>query len=105
TLVADAAAAGHDLGAIRAALRYIAGDPFELLLRNQWAHLSLGIEARPDLELARLLRDALDQALEHTRMRIEPRARRADLTGIVEDRPRGARHRNAEISVGKYDDG
>ena len=58
-----------------------------------------------ELELAGLLRHALDQLVEHAAVRVEPRAGGADLAGIVEDRARCARHRDAEIGVREHDHG
>ena len=102
-LVADDLAAGDHLGAFLPARLDEAGHAVVLLLRDQRPEVDGRIEAVADLQLAGLPGDALDDLVVDRLVREQPRARRAALALVVEDRARGAGDREFQIGVREDD--
>ena len=59
-----------------------------------------GVEAMTVLQALRIGRNALDHPVVNRPVRIEPRSRNANLSGIEEDGVRDARDREIEIGIG-----
>ena len=74
-----------------------------LLLGDERSELDGRIEAVADLDLAGLVDHALDDLVVDGLVREQPRAGRAALALVVEDRVRGAADRVIEIGVGEDD--
>ena len=74
-----------------------------LFLGDQRPEIDRRVEAMPNLQLAGLFGDALDDLVVDRLMGEQPRARRAALALIVEDRARGSGDGELEIGVGEDD--
>src|SRR5690606_39827124 len=66
-------------------------------------HLGLRIEPRAQTNLARRPGDAFDDAVEELAVHVQPRAGRADLTGVEEDCLRRAGRRSLGIGILQLD--
>ena len=92
-LVADDVAARDDLGAFLPSRLEEAPDALMLLFGDQRPEIDRGIEAVADVQLAGFGGDAFDDLVIDRLVREQPRARRAALALIVEDRARRSRDR------------
>ena len=76
-LIAPAVAARQCTCAVGDSLTQVAGHLVELLLRDQRSELGGGIEAGPDLDLARCVRDGLGELLEDGVLDVQTSTRNA----------------------------
>jgi hypothetical protein len=74
-----------------------------MVLGDERADLSLGIERVADLQLPGALGEAVDELVVERRLDQNARARFAALAGRVVDRPDGARDRIVQVCVGEDD--
>jgi hypothetical protein len=81
----------------------VAGDAFELLLRDQRTDLGVGVDAVADLETLAEIGDAADKLLINLALDKKPGPGAADLFRIGEHRHAGAWYRAFEIGIGKHD--
>ena len=80
SLVADGVAAGEDLRAPRVGILDEAGDRGHAPLVRERAHARIGLEARTDLDLERLLAQPVDQRVGNRAYRHDYGDRHASLT-------------------------
>ena len=92
-------AAEHDLAALAAGALDERVHALLVRLRDQRAHLRLGVERVAHLHAAGLLAERVDEVVVDRLLDEDPRARLAALAGRVVDRPDRARDRRAEVGV------
>src|SRR6204780_1968940 len=103
-LVTEAAAAGDGGGTIVYAGLEEAGDPAQLLVGDQRAHLGAGLHAGTELDALGDLGDAVDDLVEAVLLDEQARARHAALAVVEEDRVGRALDR-AGVGVVEHDVG
>ena len=94
-------AAEHDLAALLARALDKGVHALAVRLRDQRAHLRLGVERVAHLQLPRLLGERADEVVVDRLLDEDARPCLAALAGRVVDRPDCARERRVEVGVGK----
>src|SRR5208283_5936643 len=103
SLIADATAAGDDLGALPTSRFEITRHPLELLVGDERAELGLWIKPMAEADLAGLVGHTLHQPVEHALVRVKARAGCAALAHVEEDGTRRAIDRDVHVGVGEHD--